>query len=777
MNRKRFHISELPIGLAPIILSFITLLPLHSFGQKIYDKKNIDQILIQLKNSKADTNRIKLSNELARAYLAKAEISKAEFEIMFRYLRQAVNIGDSLHLNFGNWQFKSQCLLGGSYIRLHNLTEGKKIFMDLVDVSRKAGDKKKEAESWAQYGEALHNSFIENPDTEQSLLNAVLICREAGELKSEIDMFLSFSLIHTSPEKNDLVEREFLDLIKKSNTLAHYRLTDIYCGLAYANRYKGKLNKALDYSLQSIRAMKYCSDSSCAQGWGAHFYYGETAQIYESLHMPNESAYWYKKCLDLREGMSYYSQQKLFLTYRLLIVQLIKAKKTEEALATILALAKRSPPTSNGEKAALFHAMADCYLATGDNINAEKFIKEAVYNYSAALQKGQMYDEHVLLSFIDMTELYVKMKRFEEAEKLLTKSSRRWQEVLETSQQVRIALLYFKVDSAMGNYFSALKKFQLYKALNDTMFNDAKSKQIERLKIEYETEKKDQDLLLLTRQGELQRSELQQTKLIQNVIAAGSILLVIIIALLYMNLRHRLAIQKQLQAQQQEINSKNVALQQLVKEKDWLVKEIHHRVKNSFQSVVSLFGTQAEYIKNEEASLAIEESKHRIQAMSLVHQKLYQSENLSSINIEDYVHELVDYLRTSFETKQRIQFNIQVESLELTISYALPIGLILNEAITNSFKYAFPNEREGILEISLKHESENQMVLNIADNGVGLPDDFDTSKKDSMGMNLMKGLSEQIDGSFSIENKNGVYIRIVFPYQLESTQDFQRKPI
>ena len=159
------------------------------------------------------------------------------------------------------------------------------------------------------------------------------------------------------------------------------------------------------------------------------------------------------------------------------------------------------------------------------------------------------------------------------------------------------------------------------------------------------------------------------------------------------------------------------------------------------------------------------ESQQRVHAMSLIHQKLYQSENLSAINMPAYIHELVEYLKDCFDTRQRILFNIRVERINLDISHSVPIGLILNEAITNAITYAFPGNTEGIITIALKYASATSLLLTISDNGAGLSPDFNYQQKSSMGMNLMQGLSEDIGGRFTIENKNGTTISIAFTYE------------
>jgi len=212
-------------------------------------------------------------------------------------------------------------------------------------------------------------------------------------------------------------------------------------------------------------------------------------------------------------------------------------------------------------------------------------------------------------------------------------------------------------------------------------------------------------------------------------------------------------------------------LEHLVTEKDWLVKEIHHRVKNNLHTVMGLLGTQAGYLKNEEAINAISDSQHRIQAMSLIHQRLYQSNNLSAINMTDYIHELVDSLNESFNTHNHIRFNLQIEPLQMNLAHCIPLGLILNEAITNSFKYAFPEDRRGLINIELKAISQNNYLLTIKDNGIGLPPDFNVNQSNSMGINLMRGLSAEIGAEFTLLNDNGIHIDVSFAYAPDNAID------
>lgn len=303
-------------------------------------------------------------------------------------------------------------------------------------------------------------------------------------------------------------------------------------------------------------------------------------------------------------------------------------------------------------------------------------------------------------------------------------------------------------DSGLGNYKDAMWAYQKYISMKDSIRDEGNAKQVASLKLQYETEKKDKDIQALQHRQELSQLALRQTNLTRNFIIAGAALLLILL-LLSIN-RYRL----------KQRSNKQLSL--LLDEKEWLLKEIHHRVKNNLQIVMSLLNSQSAYIDNETARNAIQASQHRVYAMSLIHQKLYNSDSVSSIDLSFYTRELVSYLRDSFNTGQRIRFELDVQPLTLDVGQAVPLGLILNESITNAIKYAFPNDRPGIISISLVSPSPRSYLLTIADDGVGIPDHADTVRSGSLGMSLIRGLSGSLDGSVVVENKNGTVIKIAF---------------
>jgi two-component sensor histidine kinase len=330
--------------------------------------------------------------------------------------------------------------------------------------------------------------------------------------------------------------------------------------------------------------------------------------------------------------------------------------------------------------------------------------------------------------------------------------------------------LAFRLDTASGSYRSAIANLLQYQYLHDSLFDETNSRQIQQLEVEYETQKnkneikiKDQDIVLLNQKNQLQQNSLEKAGLVRNFTIGGIGLLLVIIALLYLQYRHK-------QKSSNLISGKNKILQQLVVEKEWLLREIHHRVKNNLQIVMSLLNSQSAFIENDSALTAIHDSQHRVYAMSLIHQKLFNADNVSSVDMSYYIHDLVSYLRESFNAGQRIRFEFNIVHLELDVSQAVPLGLILNEAITNCIKYAFPNDRDGIIRISLSNTSPEHYLLEITDNGIGMPPLVANKRPGSLGMSLMAGLSNELDGNFSIESNNGTSVKISFIHDMSVKQ-------
>ncbi len=199
-------------------------------------------------------------------------------------------------------------------------------------------------------------------------------------------------------------------------------------------------------------------------------------------------------------------------------------------------------------------------------------------------------------------------------------------------------------------------------------------------------------------------------------------------------------------------------------EKDVLLKEIHHRVKNNLQIIISLLNLQTGYIKDEVTLKAVKDGQSRVRSMALVHEKFYQSDELSEINFGDYIEKLCHFLYQSYGDKtDRIDLQIKGDKLGLDMDTAIPCALLVNEIVSNAYKYAFPDQKKGRILIVFK-KLNGKMILFIHDDGVGFPQEYDLEKSESLGMQLIQALTNQLDGELKISRENGTSFEISFPY-------------
>ncbi|AUB59987.1 hypothetical protein BK009_04415 [Methanobacterium subterraneum] len=206
----------------------------------------------------------------------------------------------------------------------------------------------------------------------------------------------------------------------------------------------------------------------------------------------------------------------------------------------------------------------------------------------------------------------------------------------------------------------------------------------------------------------------------------------------------------------------SVQVNQLLQDKEMLMKEIHHRVKNNLMIISSLLSLQSRYIKDEETREIFRESQSRAKSMALIHERLYRSGDVKNIDFPDYLRSLTRDIFDTYRTSRgRVQLQMDVSDVKMDVDSAVPLGLIINELVTNSLKYAFPDDQEGTIKINF-HLEGDEYVLEVIDDGIGIPDDFDVVKSDSLGMLLVSSLTSQIQGELELISKQGTTFRIKF---------------
>ncbi|MDQ6471795.1 sensor histidine kinase [Flavobacterium sp. LHD-80] len=725
--------------------------------QDLIDKGNISLAKRLLATSK-DDERIKLLLQLGSLYLFKPGTKTEDLQNAFGYIKEAVDYSNKLKVK--KWQHQSEILLGRYYFQANNESAGKNSFEKVINESRKENNKITLAYALECYGNLLTNF---DPEKEKIFKEVAFLYASLGLEEKRIDSEQRLSTIYFWTGRINIAKKRFyqdlIDLRKIGFT--HEQFTENT--IAFIELYQHNNKSALYYALKSVKRMEDEKDFTLGD-----ITYLRLGDVYNTMGYNEEALEMFKKSIEVSQNVlnNGFWYQSIFSA----IDAMSDKGKNREALDFISSIKTKYPPTGTFGKMLLAYRTAVCYMRMKNFIQTEKYFKEMDY-YAAQLKDSYTFND-VAVAYTEMALFYAETNRLKLAEYYTNKVFLLGKIHQKTYNSEMFQILLSKTDSLKGNYKGALTHFQNYKNIYDSISNSTQNNQIEELKIAYETKNKEEKIKLLGDQSKLQERELQKSQLLNTVSIWSLVLLVAVIGLLFNRYRAKQRTNAKLEQKEKEINQKNSNLSHLLNEKEWLLKEIHHRVKNNLQTVISLLNSQSAYLDNDKALSAIKNSQNRIYSMSLIHQKLYSAENVSTINMQNYVKELVGYLKESFSLGQRVRFEVIIDPLELDVVQAVPIGLILNEAITNSLKYAFPHDRTGIIAVSLQAGTASHYQLIISDNGIGIDTDFNQKKTKSFGMSLIKGLTEDIGGNLKIENDNGTVLRIDFKVEFPISKKF-----
>lgn len=638
------------------------------------------------------------------------------------------------------------CLLGKMYVQVND-SKGDSIYNRLIDESRKAGDRETEARAFAYRGMYTSPTRATLLTKVADLQKAAELYRSLGNTEAEINVLtdLGYLLVVTGqlPTANEMFSKALALAEAINYPYIHYNTE----ALAMVTMFQGKFGEPLKYILQTIKVAESCRDSI---GWG--YFYSRLSFLYDAEGRQKES-------FDMaQKAMKRFRIDRNPTIYNVLnqVVNYLNADgRAKEALNLTLDMSKKMGIPSNiSEQIFYYHTLSNSYLYTGNLDLAETYLKKMdsletiAEGIRGPLRRISINDQYAIILF-RRGEYRRSRELFEKHFTPVSLAAR------DLPSDLAAYRWLISIDSALGDKASEASHYEKYTQLLDSSFRVTKIRQAEELRVMYETQEKQDQITLLHEQAILERANLKQAKLVKNLTLGGIAAVIIIAGLLYWQNRLK-------QKNNKIITHKNEQLQKLLTDREWLLKEIHHRVKNNLQIVMSLLNSQAIYINNDAAFTAIQDSKRRVYAMSLIHQKLYQSENIASIAMPEYINELVNHVRESFDAGNRIVFEQDIEPLDLDVSQAIPLGLIINESIVNAIKYAFPGDREGMVSISLRHNGPDQLLLSISDNGVGLPADLDILENNSLGFDLVQGLAKQLKGRFNITSDDGLRITISF---------------
>src|SRR6201991_580386 len=688
--------------------------------------------------------KMQMLQEMSEHYSLRPGNLPENLDSAWPYIQRAVTYTDSL----GKPEAiqNTRAVVGKYYYQRGQLQKGIEYFQQNTKDCQLAKDKKQEAHWWSEMATYM-------PCTDESMpliINANIKARElfaaVGDSSGYYHIQIDLAEDHWTLGQFRLAEKEQSEANQGLIRLGQKKMFNNYRKLAVLELYLGNHNQALQWILKGKKNM-----DSLHVDYGAAQLDETLASIYWARDDIERALYWYKTALDEVQGRTDHFIYGIIIR---IVGALIRKGDIPAAETTLAQFEKEHPPVRSRDKEYLATVWGDLYFAKHDIARAEKAYLEMIrFDRQAEEENKREMELWVDLARPEanyrMGKFYVETGQFARAQPYL-------QEVLKPSLLLApplntlrdTYLLLYRVDSAGGRLASAINQRLMYERYADSISTAAKDRQLEELEVQYDSQTKDTNIVLLNQLSRLQRKDISRASLVRNIILGCLALTLVVILLLY----------KQYRSKQKS----NRMLEQLVTEKEWLLKEVHHRVKNNLQTVVALLGSQALQLTDESLD-AIRSSQNRVLSISLIHQRLYQSSDLTSVSMPAYLPELIDHLKNIYDIHNQILFQTDIEPVNIFIGQAVSIGLILNEAITNAIKYAFPEKQKGAtISIRMIKEDNGIVHLTVRDNGIGISGLSLASSTGSLGLRLMQGLSEDLAATFSIYADNGTTVSIRF---------------
>ncbi|WP_244526795.1 tetratricopeptide repeat-containing sensor histidine kinase [Pseudozobellia thermophila] len=553
------------------------------------------------------------------------------------------------------------------------------------------------------------------------------LARAANNVLWEGRLQITEAAILLRMEQLDLAEEVLNNAMDKvlEKDLAH-----LYTQLGYVYERRGKLGKAADYAMQSLKLGKELGDIRAVA-----MAYSDLGNLFWKQKKYDAGLEYGLKSLALFEERGI---NDLDYDFTLFVVgnNYLSLGKHEEALKYL------QHTIAIGERYGFYNNLSDGYMVLLEvyaHLNEFEKAEEAGTN---ALKYAELLDNNFLMmrSWLALGKIENLQGHHGTAIDFLEKS------IAIATDDFGDAFFLSQAYEALGKayagnhqYKEAYTAFARYDRLKETVFTAEADNRISLLRTEFEVADKEGKI----RSQEALISKQQTTQQLIMVITG---LLLLLLLLAYISIRNKFKVNKILEKQNQE--------------KEFLLKEIHHRVKNNLEIVSSLLSLQAVGMEDENMLSKMRESQHRVQSMGMIHQKLYTGANLAAVEMKSYFTTLGEYIIDAFGATDRIQFEVPMPPLEVDVDMAIPIGLIVNELLTNSLKYAFVGNQKGKISVSLR-KVDQKFQLRVRDNGVG-KNTHAKGESSGFGTQLIALLTKQLDGTMELNTHGGTAISIQF---------------
>jgi two-component sensor histidine kinase len=450
-----------------------------------------------------------------------------------------------------------------------------------------------------------------------------------------------------------------------------------------------------------------------------------------------EGAEYCKKAIAIQEKNGY--EEDMALSYRRLAENQLFLGNLEESLASMnhaIDLYKKIGITDA--------PLLACYNGRGNIYKYMERYDEAIADYNFCYEGAKKIGllRYTMPPTANIGHVYILQGKYAEALPYNLRAIEIMKQIGNTKNLWENYMHVSNIYSELGDYKNALEYHELYEQGHTEYLNTIIARKDSELQVKYETAQKDLEILD-------QEAKIAQQRKTQFLYIGIAGLLAVILFGMYFTLKNIRKKRKALSVLNIELDAKN-------KQNELLLKEIHHRVKNNLEMVKSLIALQSAKLEDGASKEAMLASQNRVQSMGIIHQKLYQGENLGSIEMKDYFINLGEGVLDTFNAEEKVKIECAMDDLNLDVDTAVPIGLIVNELLTNALKYAFPEGKKGQINISLVKEN-NDLLLKVTDNGIGKTEGS-KPKGTGFGTQLIQLLTQQLNGTISEDYKNGTAV-------------------
>ncbi len=520
-----------------------------------------------------------------------------------------------------------------------------------------------------------------------------------------------------------------LALYNEARDTTHIVIIETNLSLLYKNL--GLYEKSLQHAFRALAILENQKPdrtlASCYNTIGA---------VYAKLKNYQDALNYYRKALIIRKQIDY--TKGIGQSYNNIGEVYISLQQYDSALLNLLRSVdiKRTTGDRNGAGTTL-NLIGETYLALNKVKEAEPYLQESL---AIKKESGERLNEAIALN--NLAKLKLLTNDLHAAEAYILQAEERIHKAGALDELRKNIELKIQLYRSRSDYKKALQFANELIIVKDSLLDHEKVESLLAIQAQYETEKKEQQISILEQDKALQRAEIKTKQTWIQSLTIIITLTSVIAVLLYYSYR---------QSQRNKNKVEN------------LLKELHHRVKNNLQVLSSVLSLQSRHLTDENAIQVIKSSESRVNTMALIHKKLYGDQDNRTINMKEYIQELVTYLMHTYGLSQKLTFTLNSKDIYLDVDKAIPTGLILNEIVSNALKYAYTDHSAPSLQISITTPHTNELMLQITDNGPGISEAAQHETPQSFGLRMVKTLTRELKGKISVQSYTGTTFTLQIP--------------